>query len=114
MRPDARAYLWDIQQAIEAINRFLNGVTADDYGGSEIVRAAVERKFEIIGEALNQIAKFDPGMVAQIPHFRAIISFRNLLIHGYAAVDDQRVLAIARSSLPELSIAVGALLDERL
>jgi uncharacterized protein with HEPN domain len=112
MRPDARAYLWDIQSAADAIARFIADVDVDTYAGSEMIHAAVERKFEIIGEALAQLVKLDPDLAARIPDFRAIIAFRNLLIHGYAVIDNQRVLSTARTSLPTLRVAVGALLAE--
>lgn len=112
MPRDARAYLWDIRQAADAIDRFISGVDAAAFVDSELIRSAVERKFEIIGEALNQLVKVDPAIASRIPDCKAIISFRNLLIHGYAAVDHERVLGIARSSLPTLTAAVNALLDE--
>ena len=60
MKRDARAFLWDIQQAADAILRFVAGLDIRTYAETELVHSAVERKFEIIGEALNQIAKLDP------------------------------------------------------
>ncbi len=54
---------------------------------SEVVHSAVERKFEIIGEALSQLSKLDLGLAQRIPNVRDIISFRNVLIHGYAVVE---------------------------
>ena len=72
----------------------------------------MERKFEIIGEALNQIAKLDPALARRIPDVREIIAFRNVLIHGYAVVEHDRVWRIAEASLPGLRAAVAALLDE--
>jgi uncharacterized protein with HEPN domain len=77
-----------------------------------IVHSAVERKFEIIGEALNQLSKLDPVLATRIPNMRAIIAFRNLLIHGYATVDHHRVWRTAHESLPDLRAAVALLLDE--
>lgn len=47
------------------------------------MRAAVERQFEIIGEALGQLAKLDPEMAAQISEHRRIIAFRNIPVHGW-------------------------------
>ena len=79
---------------------------------SDVVRSAVERKFEIIGEALGQIAKRDPGLARRIPDYRDIIAFRNLLIHGYATIEHARVWKIAQSSLPGLRATVKALLQE--
>jgi uncharacterized protein with HEPN domain len=112
MPRDARSYLWDIQQAAAAIQAFVSGLDADTYAATDVVRSAVERKFEIIGEALNQLAKLDPAMAPRIPNLRDSIAFRNLLIHGYATVDHRRVWQTASQSLPELRAVVDALLAE--
>ena len=56
-----------------------------------MLRAAVERTFEIIGEAMTQLAKVDKAVAAQISEYQRIISFRNVLIHEYADVDDKLV-----------------------
>jgi uncharacterized protein with HEPN domain len=82
------------------------------YSESEVVRSAVERKFEIIGEALAQLAKREPKIANRIPNFREIISFRNILIHGYAAIDDDRVYRITQGSLRRLRDAVVAIQAE--
>jgi len=114
MQPDGRvrAWLWDIEAAADAIVRFIQGLNSETYGGSEQVTAAVERKFEVIGEVLAQMLKTAPETAERIPDIRQIIAFRNLLIHGYAAVQHDRVFRIAQSSLPELRRTVAELLRE--
>lgn len=77
-----------------------------------MVQAAVERKFEVIGEALNQLAKLDPALAARIPDVPQIVAFRNQLIHGYATVNPDTVWNIAQNALPGLLAAVQQLLDE--
>ncbi len=112
MHRDARSYLWDIQRAGDAIPIFTTGLDMEAYAETEVVHSAVERKFEIIGEALGLLSKLDPLLARRIPDVRNIIAFRNVLIHGYAAVDHNRVWRILRVSLPDLLIAVAALLDD--
>jgi len=112
MRRDARAYLWDIQNAADAILMFVAGLDARTYAETEIVHSAVERKFEIIGEALGQLSKLDPALALRIPDIRDIIAFRNILIHGYAGIEHDRVWDIAQDSLPGLRTTVTALLEE--
>ena len=112
MPRDARTYLWDVHNAADAIERFVAGVDAETYAETEVVHSAVERKFEIIGEALGQLLKLDPVLAQRIPDLRDIIAFRNLLIHGYAVVEHPRVLRIVQASLPGLRACVTALLDE--
>jgi uncharacterized protein with HEPN domain len=84
MRPDARAYLWDAVQAAEAVQAFSRGQTYDSFIEDHMVRSAVERQLQIVGEALAQLAKIDPESAAKLPDLPRIIAFRNILVHGYA------------------------------
>ena len=88
------------------------GRSFDDYAGDLMFRSAVERQFEIIGEALNQLSRADPALAAQIPDFRQVISFRNALIHGYAQIDDAEVWRAIEVGLPHLRARVAVLLAE--
>ena len=65
----------------------LTGKTFEQFNADIVLHSAVERKFEIIGEALAQLARADAEFAAQIPHLREIVAFRNVLIHGYAMID---------------------------
>lgn len=112
MQRDARAFLWDIREAATAIQSFIAGVEFPAYADSPLLHSAVERKFEIIGEALNQLAKLDAELAARIPETAHIVAFRNLLIHGYAVVDYSRVWRVANESLPGLLAKVDSLLVE--
>lgn len=109
---DPRAFLWDVAQAERAVEVFITGMDAHTYANSALVTAAVERKFEIIGEALNQLSKFDAALAARVPELSKIVAFRNQLIHSYAAVDSLVVWNIAQQSLPRLLAVVDDLLRE--
>lgn len=110
MRPNAGKYLYDIKQAAELIATFTAGKTFADYEQEAMLKAAVEREFEIIGEALGQLAKLDERIAAKITEYRRIIAFRNILIHGYAQVDDRLVWDIVENKLPALRQEVDTLL----
>ena len=112
MRRDPRAFLWDVREAAQAIQSFTAGLDAQAYMNSELVQAAVERKFEVIGEALNQLTKLDATLAARLPDVPQIVAFRNQLIHGYATVNPDTVWNIVQNALPGLLTAVQALLDE--
>jgi uncharacterized protein with HEPN domain len=112
MQRDPRAFLWDVREAAQAIQSFTAGLDVNGYVGNEMVQAAVERKFEVIGEALNQLAKLDAAMAARIPDVPQIVAFRNQLIHGYATVNPDTVWNIAQNALPGLLAAVQRLLDD--
>lgn len=112
MQRDVRAYLWDVREAAVAINDFVQGVDLAAYVATPMLHSAVERKFEVIGEALNQLAKLDMELASRIPELSNIIAFRNLLIHGYALIDHARVWRTIHESLPPLVATVTTLLGE--
>jgi uncharacterized protein with HEPN domain len=112
MQRDPRAFLWDVREAALAIQSFTAGMASSAYAGNELVQAAVERKFEVIGEALNQLSKLDSSLAERIPDLPQIVAFRNQLIHGYATVNASTVWNIAQTALPTLLTAVQTLLNE--
>jgi uncharacterized protein with HEPN domain len=75
MQRDPRAFLWDVRESALAIQSFVAGMNVAAYADNAMAQAAVERKFEIIGEALNQLAKFDAATAARIPDLAQIIAF---------------------------------------
>ena len=112
MRPDPRILLADADRAAADIVRFTDGMNREAYVGDARTQAAVERKFEIIGEALNRLHRDCPEIAERIPPLREVVDFRNLLIHGYAAVIPDRVWDYAQNDLPELHRIVRELLAE--
>lgn len=77
------------------MRRFTSGKTLADYRVDDLLRSAVERQFKIVGEAMNKLAGVDEGTARQITNFQRIIAFRNILIHGYADLDDSLVWNIS-------------------
>ena len=112
MQRDPRAFLWDVKESATQIQTFVEGMDAPAYAANAMAQAAVERKFEIIGEALNQLAKLDAGLAARISDLPKIVAFRNQLIHGYASVNVSTVWNVVQVSVPPLLAQTMALLDE--
>lgn len=112
MQRDLRAFLWDVRESALAIQSFTTGMDAAAYAANGMAQAAVERKFEIIGEALNQLAKLDAALGARIPDLPQIVAFRNQLVHGYATVNHSTVWTVIQISLPALLACVQSLLQE--
>lgn len=110
MRLEVLKYLFDIQEACQLITEFTAGQTFDDYKNNAMLRSAVERQFEIIGEALNQMLKLEPSLTSVITDSRRIVDFRNLLIQGYAKVSNEVVWGIVQSNLPIITQQVNQLL----
>lgn len=82
MHPRSPQLLEDIRDAAAFIVEVTNGVTLDRYRADRLLRQAVERNFEIVGEAIKRLATNDPASAAQITHHAQIIAFRNILIHA--------------------------------
>ncbi len=109
MSDEIKKYLTDIFECIVFIEVqvgqprvFIN------YKSNSLLKAAVERKIEIIGEALNKASKLDPGI--EIANKEKIISTRNRIIHAYDAVDDNMIWEIVINHLPLLKTEVEKML----
>jgi uncharacterized protein with HEPN domain len=99
---EARKYLFDIQQAIDLIDGFCAGRSFADYQRDPMLRSAVERQFEIVGEAVSRLAQLSPALAEKLTEYRRIIAFRNILIHAYATIDDRIVWGVVEGKLPLL------------
>lgn len=109
--PETAKLLWDMHNAAARIQRFTVGKTYDDYRADELLRSAVERQFEIIGEAMTRLVKGVPDIAAQVTDHRKICGFRNVLIHGYDSIDDETSWGIVEQKLPVLRRELGELLQ---
>ena len=87
---------------VEELLSFVAGMSYEDYREDRKTQAAVERKFEIIGEALNRLSLINPELLSQITNYRSIISFSNIIAHGYDSVEDRVVWGIVESDLDQL------------
>jgi len=110
MPRDPRVYLWDAREAAGHALEFVRGKSFEEFGRELLLRSAVERQLEVLGEALNQLAKVAPDLAQQVPDLRRIIAFRNILIHGYAVVNQDLVWRAIHENLPELVAALDRLL----
>ncbi|HEV2840628.1 MAG TPA: DUF86 domain-containing protein [Chthoniobacterales bacterium] len=103
--------LLDVREAGESILQHTAGKSLAEYTADRFFRRAVEREFEIIGEALNRIDRLDPPVAKRISELRPIVDFRNRIIHGYDTVDDTLVWGIVERHLPVLINEIADLLD---
>ena len=106
-----RKLLLDVRDAGESVLQHTAEKNLAEYSANRFFRRAVEREFEIIGEALNRIDRLDPPAASRISELRLIVDFRNRIIHGYDTVDDRVVWGIVEKHLPRLIEEVGSLLD---
>ena len=112
MRIESKKSLSDIARAARLALGFIVGKTFADYGADSMLRSAVERQLEIVGEALAQLARTDPATASQIDEYQRIIAFRNILIHGYAEIDHRIVWNVLELKLPVVLSQASSLLGD--
>jgi uncharacterized protein with HEPN domain len=110
MRLESKKYLYDIAAAAASAMEFIGRKTFPDYTSDAMLRSAVERQLEIVGEALVQLSRIDPATASKISEHRRIIAFRNILIHGYAQIDHRVVWNVLELKLPIVRREAEALL----
>jgi uncharacterized protein with HEPN domain len=98
-------------RAGDRILEFLGTSSLEAYAADELLSSAVERQFEIVGEALARAVRSEPGLADAIPQSRRVIGFRNVLAPGYDVVDDETVFDNAMTELPIVLETLRALLD---
>ena len=113
MQLESKKLLEDVRLSCEHILEFTKDKTLRDYICNDLLRSGVERQFEIVGEALNRLTKIAPDVASQISHHKRVISFRNILIHGYDIVEDPVVWDVITNDLPELYEQIKTMLSRR-
>lgn len=108
----AKKLLFDVLDSSRSIRQWCSGRSFADYEQDRQLRRAVEREFEIIGEALGRLSQANPAVAARISDLRRIVSFRHRIIHGYDAIDDAAVWGVAAGHLPSLVAEVETLIEE--
>jgi len=112
MPPEASKLVFDMRAACELISSFTAGMSYGDYKADACVQSAVERQFQIVGEALHQLFKAHPEVASRIPAHRDIINFRHVLVHGYDKVEDEVVWGVVKANLPGLLDTLNGFLEE--
>jgi uncharacterized protein with HEPN domain len=103
--------LYDIKIAAEEIDSFFKTESRDfkNYKGNSLLKRAIERNLEIIGEAMTRILKEDPDFYLE--NAKRIIGLRNQIIHGYDTVSDESIWGIITIHLPKLKTEVDSLIE---
>ncbi len=109
---NVRKLLFDVQQAADLISSFVRGKSFKDYQQDTMPQSAVERQFEIIGEAMRQAIQIDATLEDRVTAARRIIDFRNRLAHGYSEISAKVVWGIIERNLPLLSKEVQELVEK--
>jgi uncharacterized protein with HEPN domain len=106
--PDA-AYVWEIVAAARKLRAALDGVAREDYDANELMRLAIERLLQNIGEAVRRLSPDFRAAHPEIP-WQDIVGQRNVLVHEYSRIDHNLVWLTATSEIPDFIVALEALL----
>lgn len=106
-------HLHDMVTAAAAIRSFTDGRSLNDYRDDLMLRSAVERQLEILGEALTRALRAEPDLADSIPAVEGAIDFSNVIAHEHDALSPVTVWDIARNELPALASEASAELGRR-
>jgi len=106
-----KKWLFDIQNSISEIEHYFHSGEKSFYAfqSNTMLKRAIERDLEIIGEAINRILKENPSV--EITSARKIVGLRNQIIHSYDTISDENIWGIIVNHLPKLKIEVDLLLN---
>jgi len=106
-------WLFDIKLSIDQIESFFDGQPKDffEYKKNLVLKRAVERNLEIIGEAVKRILNRDQSFSEKISNTRAIIGLRNQVIHSYDSISDENIWSVLINHLPKLKVEIDSLIS---
>jgi uncharacterized protein with HEPN domain len=107
-------WLFDVKSSINEIDGFFLNNEKDflKYRQNTMLKRAVERNLEIIGEAINRILKYEPNFEQEITNSKPIIGLRNQIIHAYDNISDEAIWSILINHLPKLKIEIDNLTNQ--
>jgi len=110
MNPTTHSNLVDVLDSCLFIQTSCSARTFDDYQEDRMFRRAMEREFEVVGEALKRIRDDEESIYDSITHAASIVGFRNRLAHGYDSIDDALVWGVVSGHVPLLISEIEAIL----
>jgi uncharacterized protein with HEPN domain len=107
-------WLYDIKFAIEEVDNYFDEKERNffEYKENVMLRRAVERDLEIVGEAINRIIKSDENFIDQISNARSIVGLRNQVIHAYDNISDENIWSVLITHLPKLKKEIDDLIEK--
>ncbi len=104
-------YLLDIAEAIDLIESYTKGCSAEDFFRSFKLQDAVERRIGIIGEAASSIPASFRQKYPEVA-WAEVAGMRNLLIHEYFGTDHKIVWDVVEKDLPKLKKQIVEILKQ--
>ena len=109
---DNLSALTHIEEVVQRINRWVQGISREEFLGDELRQSAIMRQLEIIGEATGRLTSEFLQAHADVLPWNVMKSMRNVLIHGYDEVDIEIVWTTATEDIPQIHAPLQKLLSE--
>ena len=103
-------FLLHILESTELIERYISGISKEDFLKSPLLQDAVIRRIEIIGEASRNLPSDFKDKYPRIP-WPEISNMRNILVHAYFGIDLNLAWKTASADIPVLKNQIADILD---
>ncbi len=104
-------FLKDILNSLDKIFKYTEGMSYDDFINDDKTKDAVERNFEIIGEAVKNLTEGFRNQYSHIP-LRQVAGMRDKLIHDYFGIDYEIVWKTIKNKLPQFELDILELINK--
>ncbi|MBF0338448.1 MAG: DUF86 domain-containing protein [Nitrospirae bacterium] len=111
MKRQFELFIRDILEYIEKTERFVEGMSYENFSGDEKTGLAVIRCIEVIGEAAKNIPERVRDKYPQIP-WKDMAGMRDIIIHAYFGIEMRRIWEVVTVKLPALKQHIRKLLDD--
>jgi len=107
-----KKWLYDVLKSIEEIEDYASQANRNfiRFKENKMMKRAIERNLEILGEAVNRILQVDESI--EITDARKIVGLRNNIIHSYETVSDEIIWSIVIKHIPKLKKEITKLIQE--
>lgn len=103
-------FLQDIQNSVAKIFKYTTNIDYQEFISNDMLKDAVERNFEIIGEAVKNLSEDFKNQYPNIP-FKQVAGMRDKLIHDYFGVDYEIVWKTIKDKLPQFNTDIINLIN---
>ena len=111
MSRSQKQYIRDILEAMRDAQRFVESMTFEELEDDLRTQYAIQRTFEIIGEATKQVESSVRERYSDVP-WREMAGIRDILAHRYFAVNLEVVWNAIHDDFPEVQPRLQTILEE--